>query len=220
MSKLGRKLLGTIFDIEGGDDEDVSTEVSASTPVKSNVVMPTTLTSVGNVNQDMTDLLMNAINDANLEGFDYIEFKQAVGKMMNIPMTEQQRFQTVFATAQAMGVTVDSLVNSVDHYISVIGKQRDGFMGSASNATIKEVDTRMALISENEQKIQEATQKINELTAFITQTQQENIKITQEANSEKLKIDTNVASFEATFNMVSSRLVEDKQKLVSYLGTN
>lgn len=138
---------------------------------------------------------------------------------MNVPMTEQQRFMAVFATAQAMGVTIQSLTDSVDHYLTVIEKQRDGFMGSASHATQKEVDTRMAQVATNEKQIQEATQKINELTTFITQTQQENLKITQEANSEKMKIDNSIASFEATFNMMAGRLKEDKQKLVSYLTT-
>jgi hypothetical protein len=219
-----RKIAGLLFEMDNTGSPE-ATAPQASPPQQPQTQTPqvsipaTPMVSSMGINQDMVDFLTKAIEEANLQGFDYLEFKQAVGKMMNVPMTEQQRFMAVFATAQAMGVTIQSLTDSVDHYLTVIEKQRDGFMGSASHATQKEVDTRMAQVATNEKQIQEATQKINELTTFITQTQQENLKITQEANSEKMKIDNSIASFEATFNMMAGRLKEDKQKLVSYLTT-
>lgn len=217
------KIKGLFFEVENSEATAETPKASVTqqshTPTPQVSIPATPMVSSMGINQDMVDFLTKAIEDANLPGFDYLEFKQAVGKMMNVPMTEQQRFMAVFATAQAMGVTIQSLTDSVDHYISVIEKQREGFMGSAAHATQKEVETRMTQVSANEKQIQEATQKINELTTFITQTQQENLKITQEANSEKMKIDNSIASFEATFNMMAGRLKEDKQKLVSYLAT-
>lgn len=218
------KIAGLFFEMDNTGSPE-ATAPQASPPQQPQTQTPqvsipaTPMVSSMGINQDMVDFLTKAIEEANIQGFDYLEFKQAVGKMMNVPMTEQQRFMAVFATAQAMGVTIQSLTDSVDHYLTVIEKQRDGFMGSASHATQQEVDARMAQVATNEKQIQEATQKINELTTFITQTQQENLKITQEANSEKMKIDNSIASFEATFNMMAGRLKEDRQKLVSYLTT-
>jgi hypothetical protein len=214
------KIAGLFFEMDNNGSPEATAPQQSQTQTPQVSIPATPMVSTMGINQDMVDFLTKSIEEANLQGFDYLEFKQAVGKMMNVPMTEQQRFMAVFATAQAMGVTVQSLTDSVDHYMSVIQKQRDGFMVSAAHATQKEVDTRMAQVATNETQIQEATRKINELTTFINQTQQENLKITQEANSEKMKIDNSIASFEATFNMMAGRLKEDKQKLVSYLATS
>ena len=169
------------------------------------------------VNQEMLEILMKAIAEANLPGFDYIEFRDSVAKLNAQPMTEQQRFVTVFSTAQIMGVTLANLTSAVDHYIKVVDEQRAGFLANVQEMVKREVDTRTKTLADNDAKLADANKKIAELNEFIVKTQQESMNLQNEVALQQQQINNTTSAFEATYNMVVGRLNEDKTKLTTYL---
>jgi hypothetical protein len=181
--------------------------------------MSATPVVASSVNEEMANILMKAISDANLPGFDYLEFKDAIAKMSNAPMTEQQRFVAVFSTAQVMGVKYVDLIASIDHYVSVVGKQRESFMANVDQVVKEQVDSRLESITGSEKKIADALAKIAELNEFVVKTQQEMLNLKNEVAQSQQQIDNTRSSFEATFNMVVGRLNEDKTKMTTYLGS-
>ena len=71
--------------------------------------------------------LADALASANMEGFDYFEFAQALEAQTTLIPSEAQRFQTIYATAKVMGVTPDKLISSAQHYLDVLKKKEDVF---------------------------------------------------------------------------------------------
>lgn len=188
----------------------------ASAPVAP-VATSVTPSAVG-VNEEMAEMLAAAIEEADLDGFDYLEFRDSLSKMDSIPMPEAQKFQTVFATAQTMDVTVEKLTSAIDHYHGVIEQKKQGFLAHVDEVIATQITSREQKKAENDSKIEEATAEIQRLTQVINDTQQENLTLTNEINTENLNIQNTKASFEATYGVVSGKLLEDKNKIQNYLG--
>jgi len=171
----------------------------------------------GTINAEMAEMLASAIEAADLDGFDYLEFKDSLTGMASVPMTEQQKFMAVFATAQTMGLTKGSLINSIDHYLNVLAQKKAEFAGHVEQQIAAEVTARDEAIAANEQQIEQASAQMQELTAKIQELTVKN----QELNNEKIQAGQNIqstqSSFDATFGMVAGKLTEDKTKIETYL---
>jgi hypothetical protein len=171
----------------------------------------------GAVNPEMAEMLAGAIEAADLEGFDYLEFKESLVGMASVPMTEQQKFLAVYATAQTMGASRGGILNSIDHYVSVIEQKKAEFAGHVEQKIAAEVTAREEKIAANNAAVEEATQQMQALTERIQTLQAENQALENEKIAESQSIQATQASFDATFNMVSGKLQEDKTKIETYL---
>lgn len=218
-----KSLTGLFFEKEAGETKEKESKPNEETKSNGNgaeqsVAPPVSMAPTVGVNSEMAEMLAAAIEAANIEGFDYLEFRDSLVGMASIPMPEKQKFETVFATAKTMGVTADKLLSSIDHYQEVLDQKKAEFLAHVESITAAEVTAREQKKAENEQKITDAAAEIQRLTAEITELQQENLTITNEINTEKLNIQNTAGSFEATFGVVSGRLQEDKGKIQSYLA--
>lgn len=170
------------------------------------------------VNEEMVELLSSAIEAANLDGFDYIEFRNSLAAMASAPMPEKQKFQAVFATASTMGLTKQKLVDAIDHYQGVISNKKTEFDSHVEGMKAQEVTAREQLKEKKEQEIAALSEQIQQAQAAIAERQQEILNISNEINEQNLRIQQTSASFEATYNFVSGKLEEDKGKIQSYLA--
>jgi len=59
----------------------------------------------GQVTEKFTTMLLKAIEANNIDGFDYIEFKEAIQGTEGMGMSEEMRYKSAFAVAKTMGVT-------------------------------------------------------------------------------------------------------------------
>jgi hypothetical protein len=215
---MSKFLKGLFYDSEDTEEEtEVQAPAVGTQPAPAATPVATAVLS-GTVNEEMANMLMSAIQEANLDGFDYIEFRDSVLNMAGTPMTEQQKYQAVFTTAKAMGLTIQTLTDAVDHYQAVIDSKKDSFLASVESQVAAEVTSREEKKLSKENLIQEAADKIKELNDFITASQQENVELANEINQHKLNIGNTTAAFEATYGMVSGKLAEDKNKIQTYLG--
>lgn len=210
------------FTVEPTDEAEVKpVDGKSSTPAP---VQPTPVTALplptgitAGVNPEMLEILNKAVQDANLEGFDYLEFNQVLTGYGDIPMTEQQKYESVFRTAKVMGVTVESLVSSIDTYIGVLVKQREGFMANMEIAVKEQIVDRNEDVAKSEKVIADALNEINRLNELVVCTQKEVLAKKNEIAQNQQQIDMTNASFEATYNVVVGRLNEDKTKMITFL---
>ena len=72
------------------------------------------------LDEKSVDTLTKALNNANLPGFDYLEFKQSLGALSGLNMDEAMGIKSAFATAATMGVTKIKLKETAQHYKSVL----------------------------------------------------------------------------------------------------
>ena len=68
----------------------------------------------------ISNVLMKALEDKNLEGFDYLEFKQSVAKMLEIGMDPDTAIKAAFGTGSTVGLTLEKLVKTAKYYTEVL----------------------------------------------------------------------------------------------------
>lgn len=199
------------------DSAPVATASTAPVAASAPVATPTPTVISAGVNDEMAQMLMSAIEEANLEGFDYIEFRDTVNDLGNNGMTEANKFLSVFATASRMGLTRETLLSSIDHYLGVIGEKREAFMAMVESQLESEVQGRYDKAASLDEDIAKAQEEINRLNEVITNSQREKIQLQNEANTEKMNIENTRASFESTFGMVQGKLLTDKGNIETYI---
>lgn len=171
----------------------------------------------GAVDEKMVQFLSQAIEESNMPGFDYIEFRNALAAMASAPLPENQKYIAVFATASTMGLTKEKLLAAIDHYQNVLDSKKKEFNAHVEQMTVQQVQKREELKAAKEAEIQTLMVQIQEAQAAIAAKQQEALEINSEIGRERLNIQQTAASFDATYNFVSGKLQGDKQKIEAYI---
>ena len=87
----------------------------------------------GKITQKFIEVLFKAMESNNLDGFDYLEFKQSLQSLSKMPMDEATRFRSAFAMAETMGATTQQLLSSANHYIDVLKSEETKFEKALAN---------------------------------------------------------------------------------------
>lgn len=163
------------------------------------------------------NLLLKAIEENNIEGFDYLEFKQSVQSLKKVESDEAKRYKSAFAMAGAMGLTKSKLFSSAKHYVSVLDKEEKKF-GQAFNAQ------REKQINERETKGKALTTSIKEKEAQIKKLQTEIAKEKKALGSVESDIAKAMAKVEGTkdgfysaYHMVLQQIKDDLDKISNYI---
>ena len=162
-------------------------------------------------------VLFAAMEKANLEGFDYLEYKQSLQSLQKMNMDEATRFQSAYAMAQTMGATPAGLVGAAEHYVKVLRREEQKF----EQALLTQRDTRIkgkrAEAQQLEGIIQQKENQIKQLQADIAKHRQQRTKLEQEVSSAAAKVETTKNNFIATYNQVVSQIQNDIEKMKQYL---
>jgi hypothetical protein len=155
-------------------------------------------------------MLESVISENNIPGLDYVEFKQAVDKMKNLPMDEATKFMSVFSIFEVQGATKEAILLSIDKYISLIKKEEETFNTEMTASFKEKVDDKKLEVENAQKQIAELNNKIVELNTFI-------MKTTQDAQQEEMKLRMADANFKQSALKVVSVLNSDKEKLTNYI---
>ncbi|MEL6925050.1 MAG: hypothetical protein AAFO94_13455, partial [Bacteroidota bacterium] len=123
--------------------EKTAPEAPVATPV-------TQAAGPGKVSNKFLQVLLSAMNKANLEGFDYLEYKQSLKSLEKMPMDEKTRYISAFAAAQTMGATPDKLVQAANHYLKVLAQEDKKFEQALINQRSKQVGDKQKQIKQSE----------------------------------------------------------------------
>lgn len=167
-----------------------SKAVKTSTPESAKTAQ---VPNSGKADPKFVEVLLKAIEANNLEGFDYLEFKQSLQNLSNVQMDEKTRYQSAFAMAKTMGATPSKLVNSAQHYINVLKKEEAKFSDALQNQRKKQVHDRENGIKQKERLIIEKQKKIEQL-------QKEIEADTKSLEADRTAINQSLAKVETTKN--------------------
>ena len=171
----------------------------------------------GKITNKFLDVLFGVMDKNNLEGFDYLEFKQSLLSLKKMTMDEPTRFKSAYAMAQTMGASVDHLIKTAQHYIEVLAKEEQKF--------------EKALIKQKEHRIGSKEEEINQLNQLIAQKEAQIKKLTKEVNEHKnqvgtlkkhigdaaKKIETTKNDFIVSYNSLVGQIHEDVENMKKYL---
>ena len=161
--------------------------------------------------------LTSALAKNNLPGFDYLEYKQSLGALVQMDMEEEIAFKSAFATAATVGLTKDKLLTTAEHYKKVLNVEKEQFdkalqkqMDQRVKSKKSEVDKLKKQIEEYKQKIQQLEDKIAKSQSTIDNADQ----IIQEAVS---KIESTQTNFEHTLQSILNQINQDIDNIQKYL---
>lgn len=174
--------------------------------------------SSGKADPKFVEVLLKAIEANNLDGFDYLEFKQSLQNLSNVQMDEKTKYQSAFAMAKTMGATPAKLISAAQFYIKVLKKEEAKFVDALKNQRQKQVHDREQGIKQKEQLIVEKQKKIKQL-------QKEIEADTKSLDTDKAAINQSMAKVEATkqgfvnaYNSVLGQIETDIDKMNQYIA--
>ena len=119
------------------------------------------------------ELLIHAIETNNLDGFDFLEFKNSVSALSHLPIDEATKFRSAFATASTMGLTLDRLVHSTEHYINVLEAEKEKFRSALKLQIEQRIIARERETQQLVANIEAKKEQIERLKAEIAKHEQE-----------------------------------------------
>ena len=163
------------------------------------------------------DMLLRSIEANNIEGFDYLEYKQSLQSLLKIESDEAKRFQNAFAMAQTMGLSKKKLNDSIKRYLQVLSDEEKKFSEAFEKQKSTQVIQREQNVANLKKSIQAKNEQIKKLQAEITETEQELAKIEGKINESLAKVEATKDGFYASYEMVVSQIKSDADKIKKYL---
>jgi len=188
-----------------------NTTSSTAAPVEPTEAQP------GKPTTKFMEILFGAMEKHNLDGFDYLEFKQSLKSLEKMPMDEQTRFKSAFAMAKTMGATPQKLIDAAAHYLKVLLHEEKKFEQALANQRAQQIGGREKQIKDLEVGIQQKAQHIKKLTQEIEQSQKQLSGIKNQISGAVAKVETTKNNFIASYNTVVSQIQGDVESMKKYL---
>ncbi len=216
------KSIFIVDDGEGKKEKPVAKKSAPSPQAKSsNTKAPTPSSpatpSSGKVNKKFTDVLLRAMEANNLDGFDYLEFKQSLKSLEKMPMDEATRFKSAYAMAQTMGATPDHLIKTANHYVRVLLEEQSKFGQALANQRTKQIGDKENQIKQFENVIKEKTTRIEQMKAEIEKHTKDMKTLKGEISNAAVKVESTKNDFHASFNLIVGKIKKDIDSMKSFL---
>lgn len=214
------KNIKSLFVIEEEDPKAPAKESAKPAKPVAKVTTPATSPAnagAGQVTQEFTEVLFKAMEQANPEGFDYMEFKQSLQSLKKMQMDDPTRYQSAFAMAQTLGATADKLVQSAQFYLDVLKSEAQKFSQAVENQRTKLIGNRQQQIDQLTQTVQSKEAQIKQLTQEIEAHRKEMDQIKQEISQATVKVETTQQNFSASYNALSGQIGADVENMKKYL---
>jgi lysyl-tRNA synthetase class I len=187
------------------------------TPPTPTVSAPIMSNAQGQVSQKFTEVLFRAMEAANLDGFDYFEFKQAINNLANMPMDEATRYKSAFAMAQTMGATPDKLIQTAGTYLGVLKQEQDKFQQAAQGQVQNQIGNKKAQIENFEQVIKQKEAQIKQMTEEMAQHRKEMETLKSDIEQASSKVAQTTADFEQSYQVLVGQIQNDVTNMQKYL---
>jgi chromosome segregation ATPase len=209
------KNLKDLFIVPGDDVKQPVTNTGGtkSAPVRPNPVIATTPSSdsSGKLNDKFVTVLFDAINKANQEGFDYLEFRNSLQSLKEMPMDEATRFQSAYAMAKTMGANAATLVASAQYYLNVLSQEKQKFGEALSNQQNQQIEQKKAELSSYVENIKNKEAQIKALQTEIETLKQQATAINQEVQAAAQHIENTKNDFDVSYTYIVQQIQHDAE---------
>jgi hypothetical protein len=193
-------------------------EVSETTPSSSTRFRGSVKSSgAGKVDDKFLEVLFGALDEKNKEGFDYMEFKEFLRSLANVPMEDKTRYQSAFATAQTMGATKENIVSSAKEYIKILAQEQVKFQQALDGQKEKNLTTKHQEIQREEQEIRKKEEEMERLKKEIEGHRNHITTLEVEINEASQRLGETADNFEATYQALLEQIQQDITNIESHL---
>jgi len=171
----------------------------------------------GKVTDKFMNILLGAMDKNNLDGFDYLEYKQSLQSLQNMKMDEATRYQSAFAMAKTMGATPKKLLETANHYIKILQTEEQKFGQALISQKEKQIGNRTQRLEQLGKAVEQKKKQIDQLTKEIESHEQESAQIKEQITDSTVKVENTKNNFIVTYQLLTGQIKEDISKMQSYL---
>jgi len=171
----------------------------------------------GTPKDKFTNILFGAIEANDLEGFDYLEYKESLQSLSKMNMDEATQYKSAFAMAQTMGATPQKLIDSIIHYKNVLAKEQSKFGQALENQRAKQIDGEELKIKQLQQGIDAKKKQLETIQKQIEADEQALLKSQKGLEGAAARINETKANFIASYQLIVGQLEQDVEKIKTYL---
>jgi predicted nuclease with TOPRIM domain len=148
-----------------------------------------------------------------LRGFDYLKFIDMVHANASLIPDESTRFKSAKVAAIAMGVTIEELLKTGTHCLSVIEDERTDFFKSLDEQTKEKIGASETKIVELTSQINETSEQIKKLQETINKLNAEKATLSTQVQDWKSKLKESADGFEFAYQMKKSEIEQNMNKI-------
>lgn len=171
----------------------------------------------GKVTSKFVDILLGAMEKANLDGFDYLEYKKSLKSLQKMNMDEATAYQSAFAMAQTMNATPAHLVQTAEHYLNVLQQEEEKFERALENQQENRIGNKKQEKQKLAEMIKSKEEQIKQLQAEIKQHQAQLGKLDGEIQKAVTTIENTKGDFFASYQSLTQQIKADVEKMKKYL---
>ena len=161
--------------------------------------------------------LTKALEKNNLEGFDYIEFKQSLGRLRAMDMDEATAYKSAFVTASTVGLTKEKLLSTAEHYKKVLFKEKQQFDEALQKQMEQRVESKRSEVEKMKKQVEEYKAKIKQLEEKIAKAQSTIDHADEHIQAARDKIESTKDAFEDTLRSILEEIDQDIQNINNLL---
>lgn len=173
----------------------------------------------GKVTTKFSEVLLAAMEHDNQEGFDYMEFKQSLKSLAQMPMDEATRYQSALAMAKTLNATPVSLLQSAAHYLNVLKIEENKFEQALAKQKEERIGQKGAEQERLKAVVNEKTEMIKKLSLEIEKHKKELDALQKEMEDAAKKVETTKNDFIASYNSLVAQIQTDIDNLKKFTPT-
>lgn len=193
-------------------DISKNSNLSGTDGQSSEIRVPST-TFDGKPDAKFIDLLLRSIESNNMDGFDYLEYKNSLKSIESVIPDEVMRYKSAFEMAKTMGLSKEKLIQSASHYLNILISEDKKFKDALENQKAKQIQGRADQLAAIEKSVVEKQQMIEKLNKDIEASKGQLEAVRKEINDAVVKIDITNQQFVASYNLVYGQIYEDIEKI-------
>lgn len=159
---------------------------------------------------EFNQYLAKIMDDANLPGPDYYEFSKAMDTLRSSPLTEEQKYATIYAAFGAQGVTPQGLVDAAQKYIAILGQKKSSEFDTS-------VQSAELAIKNREESIRIFGEENVKLSSQIADNAKRIAELTEEMSRMKTKVEVKKTTFNMSYQNFINKIMGDIENIKKYL---
>lgn len=171
----------------------------------------------GRVLKKFTDTLVKAMQEQNLEGFDYLEYKQSLRSLQKMEMDDPTRYKSAYAMAQTMGAAPEKLIKSAEFYIKVLKGEEEKFEAALLHQRAQKVESKDKALNRLQEQVKKKEEQIDKLRQEIEAHRQKMEELKVARIQAAAGVETIKNNFIASYNAIVAQITRDIENMKKFL---
>lgn len=216
MAKL--PLLSLLWNQGGSDEDDIEPKKQTKTQAPEQVKQTSVSKMVGRSSEKMRKHLVAVIEEADLPGFDYLEFLQVMKESEEDVPDENARMKAAMAAAKSMKVSPSQIIEAAEHYLKALSDDRKNFENEIAQTGSGEIDDKKKEIADIDKTVSHNRKEIERLTDEIAKAEVLKQNLLTEVSSAESKFGQRHAEYEAAYSEITAGIKNDIKKIKTTFG--